>query len=406
MKIFMGRKVQLTFFEHSGDMGPESSDPLHCVRKRDLDYAEYVCRNTPSPVESADIRFASAGTFGRGNPGRSGKYRSRKYAKVPCTGEMGCIVLGHQTTLREKIDFTGIGVHSGQPVNMTLLPAEADTGIIFNVTCPKSGESKDIPASISAVAATDLCTVLGEVNGIYIATVEHLMAALRALNIDNVIVEVDGNEIPVMDGSSRPYVEAIRQAGVVPVAGSRYYIRVNKPVRVDMGASWGEFLPYAGTRFEVEIDFDAEVIGNQAFASDLSPETFGRDLCAARTFGFMKDVERLWAAGYALGSSLENSVVIGDDNRVINPEGLRYKDEFVRHKTLDAIGDLALAGAPILGCFRSYRGGHKLNALVLKELLSDREAFDFVQANSTSQARVSPAEMVAVSAPAYAAIQL
>ncbi len=312
-------------------------------------------------------------------------------------------MLGHQTTIRGKIEFSGIGVHSGQPVTMTLLPADAETGILFNVTCPRTGAVKDIPATLAAVGATDLCTVLGEMGGVYIATVEHLMAALRALNVDNVIVEIEGNEVPVMDGSSRPYVEAINQIGIVPVAGSRCYIRVNKPVRVDMGASWGEFVPYGGTRFEVEIDFESGAIGHQVFASDLSAETFTRELSAARTFGFMKDVERLWAAGYALGSSLENSVVIGDDNCVINPEGLRFEDEFVRHKTLDAIGDLALAGAPILGCYRSYRGGHKLNSMVLKALLSDRDAFDFVQ-TTTSQARVSPTDFVAVSAPAYAAV--
>lgn len=319
-------------------------------------------------------------------------------------GESGTILLTYQTTIREKIEFSGIGVHSGQPVTMTLLPAEAHTGIVFNVTCPRSGDCRDIPAVFNSIGATDLCTVLGEMGGIYIATVEHLMAALRALDVDNVVVEIEGNEVPVMDGSSRPYVEAINKVGTRNVGAARCYIRVNKPVRVDMGASWGEFVPFSGSRFEVEIDFDSEAIGRQTYRNDLTAETFTKELSGARTFGFMKDVERLWAAGYALGSSLENSVVIGDDNRVINPEGLRYMDEFVRHKTLDAIGDLALAGAPILGCYRSYRGGHKLNSLVLKELLSDREAFDFVEAATTSQTRVSQADLVAVSAPAYAAV--
>lgn len=318
-------------------------------------------------------------------------------------GRMGNDVLGYQTTLREKIEFSGIGVHSGQPVSMTLLPAEANTGIVFNVTCPRSGDCRDIPATLSSIGATDLCTVLGATDGVYIATVEHLMAALRALNVDNVVVEIEGNEVPVMDGSSRPFVESITQTGLKRLNTPRCYIRVNKPVRVDMGASWGEFVPFEGTRFEVEIDFDSEVIGRQAFRSDLTAEVFVRELSGARTFGFMKDVERLWAAGYALGSSLENSVVIGDDNKVINPGGLRFADEFVRHKTLDAVGDLALAGAPIIGCYRSYRGGHKLNSLVLKALLADRSAFDFVEAQA-SQARVSHADLVAVSAPAYAAV--
>jgi UDP-3-O-[3-hydroxymyristoyl] N-acetylglucosamine deacetylase len=228
------------------------------------------------------------------------------------------------------------------------------------------------------------------------------MAALRALNLDNVIVEIDSNEVPVMDGSAAEFVDAIGAVGLQSLAAMRCYIRINKPVRVDMGASWGEFVPYEGTRYEVEIDFDSPAIGRQSFRSDLNEEVFRRELSRARTFGFMKDVERLWAAGFALGSSLENSVVIGDDNRIVNPEGLRYRDEFVRHKALDAVGDLALAGAPFLGCYRSYRGGHKLNALVLKALLSDRSAFDFVEPASY-QPRVRHAELVAVHAPAYAA---
>ena len=316
---------------------------------------------------------------------------------------MGNVVLGYQTTLREKLEFSGIGVHSGQPVTMTLLPAEANTGIVFNVTCPKTSQNEDIPAKFTSIGATDLCTVLGNMGGVYIATIEHLMAALRGLNVDNLIVEVEGNEIPVMDGSARPYVEAIRQTGLKQLAVPRCFIRVKKPVRIDMGASWGEILPHDGTRFEIEIDFDSEVIGRQKFAADLTADVFTNEICGARTFGFMKDVERLWAAGYALGSSLENSVVIGDDNRIINPEGLRYKDEFVRHKTLDAIGDLALSGAPILGCYRSYRGGHKLNSLVLKSLLSDRDAFEFVEV-PMNQTRVAYSELVAVGAPAYAAV--
>ncbi|MEM7289919.1 MAG: UDP-3-O-acyl-N-acetylglucosamine deacetylase [Pseudomonadota bacterium] len=311
-------------------------------------------------------------------------------------------MIGHQTTIREKLEFSGIGVHSGQAVNMVLLPAEADTGIIFNVPCVNTGQNKDLPANLGSVGATDLCTVLGNPAGAHAATIEHLMAALRALNVDNVIVEMDCAEVPVMDGSSAVFVEAIQSVGLTSLKASRCYIRVNKTVRVDMGASWGEFVPYEGSRFEVEIDFDCAAIGRQRFAEDLTEDVFCRELSRARTFGFMKDVERLWAAGFALGSSLENSVVIGDDNCIINPEGLRYVDEFVRHKTLDAIGDLALAGAPIIGCYRSYRGGHKLNSMVLQALLSDRDAFDFVQP-SRSRPRVMHRELVAVSAPAYAA---
>lgn len=316
---------------------------------------------------------------------------------------MGINVLGYQTTLRERVEFSGVGVHSGQPVSMALVPAEANCGILFSITDPDSGRTIDLPANINSVGATDLCTVLGNPAGVHVATVEHLLAALRALNVDNVVVEIDSAEVPVMDGSAHEFVEAIRAVGLASLPERRCYIRIARPVRVEMGASWAEFVPYAGTRFEVEIDFDCEVIGRQLFRADLNEDVFTRELSRARTFGFMKDVERLWAAGFALGSSLDNSVVIGDGNRIINPEGLRFPDEFVRHKALDAVGDLALAGAPFIGCFRSYRGGHKLNSAILRTLLSDASAFEFVGATVT-RPRVGHGELVAVSAPAYAAV--
>ncbi len=215
------------------------------------------------------------------------------------------------------------------------------------------------------------------------------------------MVEVDGAEMPIMDGSSFPFIEAIEQVGVVNLGAKRRYIRVVKPVRIDSGSSWAEFRPYDGTRFEVEIDFESPLIGRQSWKGDLTAQVFRDELSRARTFGFMRDVERLWAAGFALGSSLENSVVISDDDTVVNVEGLRYADEFVRHKTLDAVGDLAIAGAQFIGCYRSYRGGHKLNANALKALLSDRTAYEIVEAPVRSQ-RVRAREFVAVNAPDFA----
>ena len=305
-----------------------------------------------------------------------------------------------QNTLADRIDLSGVGVHSGKPVSISLLPADPDTGIVFQRIDME--DQKDIRAVVSSVGATALCTVIGDPAGVHVMTIEHLMAALVALHVDNVVVEVDSAEIPVMDGSSEVFVDAIDQVGLVSQNRPRRYLRVLKEVRFDMGASWGVFSPHHTTRYEVEIDFEEEIIGRQSFASDLTPDVFRKELSRARTFGFMKDVERYWAAGFALGSSLENSVVICDDNNVINPEGLRYKDEFVRHKTLDAVGDLALAGAQILGCFKSYRGGHKLNALALQALLADKDAYEWtnVSANSHQTSRV---DLVAVSAPAYAA---
>lgn len=311
---------------------------------------------------------------------------------------MGFVLQDYQTTLKSRATLTGTGVHSGKPVTVHFLPADADTGVVFQLS--NGSEGREFRALVSEVGATDLCTMLGDPEGEHIATVEHLMATVFGLGIDNIVIEIDGHEVPILDGSAMPFVEAVDQVGIDTLPVKRRYIRVVKPVRIENGASWAEFRPYDGTRFEIEIDFESPVIGRQLFASDINPDIFRRDVARARTFGFMKDVERLWAAGYALGSSLENSLVIGDDNRVINMGGLRYPNEFARHKTLDAMGDLALAGARFIGCFRSYRGGHRLNAAALRRLLSDRSAFEIVE--TTRRERGRAAEMSAVYAPVYA----
>ena len=315
---------------------------------------------------------------------------------------MGLSASGIQNTIASRIDLSGVGVHSGKPVSISLIPADADTGIVFQRSDVSPELQKDIPAIVSSVGATDLCTVLGEPAGVHVMTVEHLMAALIALHVDNVIVEVDSAEVPVMDGSSEVFVDAIDQVGFVSQHRPRRYLRVLKEVRFDMGPCWGMFTPHETTRFEVEIDFDEPIIGRQKFASNLTPDVFRRELSRARTFGFMKDVERYWAAGFALGSSLDNSVVICNDNNIINPEGLRYTDEFVRHKTLDAVGDLALAGAQILGCFRSYRGGHKLNALALQALLSDTSNYEWSDVSPVNRSSAGRVELMAVKSPAFA----
>ncbi|WP_421360862.1 UDP-3-O-acyl-N-acetylglucosamine deacetylase [Agrobacterium rosae] len=305
-------------------------------------------------------------------------------------------LLGFQTTIANSVQLKGIGVHSGNPVSMTFQPAEAGTGIVFSRQ-HENGNTTELKAVSANVGNTDLCTVLGRSLPQSISTVEHVMAGIYAMGIDNLIVEVDGPEVPIMDGSSMPFIEAIESVGITNLGVKRRYIRVVKPVRIEASASWAEFRPYDGTRFEVEIDFDTPLIGRQIWKGDLTPETFKNELSRARTFGFMRDVERLWAAGYALGSSLENSVVISDDNTVINMEGLRYaKDEFVRHKTLDAVGDLALAGAQFIGCYRSYRGGHKVNANALKALLSDPSAYEIVEAPAVRSPVVRAREFVPV----------
>ncbi len=269
----------------------------------------------------------------------------------------------------------GIGVHSGAEVSLILHPAEANTGYNFYVQGGR--QFGRIPGDFRAVSNLTLCTVLSGSDGVSVATVEHLLAALRGLGVDNVDIELDGNEVPVMDGSAEPFVDAIEEAGLRDLEEPRRFIKVLRPIRVQDGDSIGEIFPYNGFRLDIEIDFNSEFIGRQRLDIEITPAGF-KKIHRARTFGFMKDVKQLWAAGRALGSSLENTVAIGD-GRILNPEGLRYPDEFVRHKTLDAVGDLALAGAPILGQYRSYRGGHRLNSRVLHALYENKDAWTIVE---------------------------
>jgi UDP-3-O-[3-hydroxymyristoyl] N-acetylglucosamine deacetylase len=283
-----------------------------------------------------------------------------------------------QTTLASEISLTGTGVHSGGPVSIALCPADGDTGIRFLLSNGHA-YSTEIVADQQSVTGVTLCTVLGDGNGASIATVEHLLAALRGLGVDNALIEIDSTEVPIMDGSAARFVEAIDEVGLAELEAPRRFLKVLKPVSVEDAGAHGELLPYNGFHLDVEIEFDTPLIGTQRIEINLNPGSFRRELARARTFGFMKDVERLWAAGLALGASLENTVAIGDD-RVINREGLRFPDEFVRHKALDAVGDLALAGAPILGAYRTRRGGHRLNALVLKALFADAEAWTMIEA--------------------------
>jgi UDP-3-O-[3-hydroxymyristoyl] N-acetylglucosamine deacetylase len=279
-----------------------------------------------------------------------------------------------QKTLNSRVTLSGIGVHSGKPVSLTLRPADPDTGIVFARTDMERSSSFQIPAVSSSVGSTELCTLLGDPRGVHVATVEHLLSALIGIGVDNALVELDSAEVPVMDGSASRFIEAVDSVGLRTQGSPKRFIKILKPVRVDAGAAFAEFQPHHGSRYEVAIEFDCPVIGSQSIGLEITPKTYRREVAAARTFGHMGDVERLWAAGFALGSSLENTVVIGDGN-VVNPEGLRFRDEFVRHKLLDAIGDLALAGAPIQGLYRSFKGGHKLNAMALSALLAQRDAW-------------------------------
>jgi UDP-3-O-[3-hydroxymyristoyl] N-acetylglucosamine deacetylase len=283
-----------------------------------------------------------------------------------------------QTTIGREIELTGTGVHSGAPVAMVLHPAEADVGYRFLVS--KRGRIvAEIQADVRNVKNLTLCTVIGDDTGVTVGTIEHLLAALRGLNIDNCYIEIDSREVPIMDGSSAAFVAAIDEAGVRELPQPRKFIKVLKPIRVQEGDCWGELSPHSSFHLDVEIDFPTALIGKQRMALEINAGSFRNELSRARTFGFMRDVENLWKAGLALGASLENTVALADD-RVMNPEGLRYPQEFVRHKALDAVGDLALAGAPLLGSFRSVRGGHRLNARVLQALFADEEAWAMVRA--------------------------
>jgi UDP-3-O-[3-hydroxymyristoyl] N-acetylglucosamine deacetylase len=302
-----------------------------------------------------------------------------------------------QSTLADRVDLTGRGLHSGTPARISLLPAAPNTGIVFKL------HGKKISMGPEAVRNTDFATVIGDTNGSKCSTIEHLMAALAGLGVDNAVVEVEGDEIPAFDGSSATFVEAIDTVGLEQQEAPRRYIKILKSIKVEDGRMMGELAPYdAGFRVEVEIDFDHVAIGRQRFAGMITPEVFRDELSRARTFGFMRDVSKLWSAGYALGASLDNTVCLADD-RIVNPEGLRYADEFVRHKALDAVGDLAVAGLPILGRFRSVCGGHKLNAAVVAALMADRSAWTVVDAEPARQRRRGHAEIGAQVAPAYRA---
>jgi UDP-3-O-[3-hydroxymyristoyl] N-acetylglucosamine deacetylase len=308
--------------------------------------------------------------------------------------------VARQTTLRDRTALSGVGVHSGLPVTLTLHPADAGTGLRFIRTRIEGRPDCEIFADMTAVTATEFATVLGDESGPLVSTAEHVLAALSGLGVDNALVEIDGPEAPIMDGSAAPFVAAIDSVGIETLDQPRRYIKVLKPVRVAMGDAFGEIRPnMRGFRIEAEVEFDHALIGRQTLAIDVKQDTFRREIARARTFGFMRDVTSLWNSGYALGASLENTLVVSD-NRILNPEGTRFPDEFVRHKMLDAVGDLALAGGALLATFRSVRGGHKLNYAVLCALMSDASAWAWADGEALRPAR-GHAEVAGRLAPAF-----
>lgn len=279
----------------------------------------------------------------------------------------------HRTTLSAPAVCAGIGLHTGARVRMVLKPAPVGSGIVFERS-DLDVEDRRVPARRDYVRSTDLGTTLVNDAGASAATVEHLMAAFAGLSVDDVIVELDGPEVPAMDGSSAPFVALMLHAGLTTAPAPRRAIQVLKPVEVEDGARRAVFLPSLKPAIDVEIDFDDSAIGRQHFAFEVSREAFADLVAPARTFGFRRDLNMLLKNGLARGGSMDNAVVL-DEGKVANPEGLRFADEFVRHKALDALGDLYLAGAPILGLYRAVRPGHGLNAKAVEALLSDASAW-------------------------------
>lgn len=279
-----------------------------------------------------------------------------------------------QRTVKHEIACRSIGLHSGRKVGMVIRPAGADEGIIF-VRGDLSGNNR-IKADVHNVRDTTLATTLG-LNGVTVSTVEHLMSAFSGMGVDNAVVEVDAPEVPIMDGSARPFVDLLKDVGTRIQGKGKKLLVIKDKIAVSEGEGTAMFLPSPEFRITYKIEFKHPSIGIQSYHMTFSDVSYEEEICAARTFGFLKDVEYLQAKGLALGGSLKNAVVL-DDSRILNKDGLRCPDEFVKHKILDAIGDLSLLGIPIIGHFVAYKSGHRLNNLLLKELLKREECWTLV----------------------------
>ncbi len=281
-----------------------------------------------------------------------------------------------QRTLKNVIHATGVGLHSGKKVQMALRPAAPNTGIVFRrVDLP---EPVEIKASPESVGDTRLSSTL-EAGNVRVGTVEHLMSAFAGLGVDNAYVDLSAPEVPIMDGSASPFVFLIQSAGIEEQPALKKYIRVKKTVLVEAGGKWVRFDPYNGFRLDFTIAFNHPVFEStrQTLAVDFADTSYVKEVSRARTFGFMEDVEAMRANGLALGGSMENAIVM-DEFRILNSDGLRYEDEFVRHKVLDAIGDLYLLGHPLIGAYSAHKSGHALNNQLLRALMKDAEAWEFV----------------------------
>ena len=291
---------------------------------------------------------------------------------------LGDMTTASQRTLKTRIGCRGVGLHSGQRVTMTLLPAAPDTGVIFR----RTDAGAEVPASWFNTTDSPRCTILSNGEGITIGTVEHLMAALAGAEVDNAIVELDGPEVPIMDGSSAPFLFLIECAGLVEQEVARRAIKVLKPITITEDGATAALLPDHGFSMSFEINFANPLISQQDICMEFDATTFKAEISRARTFGFLDEVDRLRAAGFGRGGSLDNVVVVNGDH-ILNAGGLRYADEFVRHKLLDAFGDLYLAGGPIIGRFRGVRSGHAHTRHLLAALFADTEAWRYTSVART-----------------------
>jgi UDP-3-O-[3-hydroxymyristoyl] N-acetylglucosamine deacetylase len=302
-----------------------------------------------------------------------------------------------QRTLRNVIRATGVGLHSGEKVFLTLRPAPADAGIVFRRV--DLTPVVDIPARATLVTETTLCTGLS-CDGVKVLTVEHLLSALAGLGIDNVFVELSAPEVPIMDGSAGPFVFLLQSAGIVEQEAPKRFLRIRRPIEVRDADKYARFVPYDGFRLDFTVRFEHPAIPEHLsrVTLDFSTGDYIREISRARTFGFMRDLEYMREHNLGLGGSMDNAIVL-DDYRVLNEDGLRYADEFVRHKILDAIGDLYLAGHPILGAYEAYKSGHALNNRLVRALLADADAWEIVTFTDPSQV---PATFAGALAPVTA----
>ncbi len=293
-----------------------------------------------------------------------------------------------QRTLKRIVQATGVGLHTGKKVTLTMRPAPANTGIIYRRT--DLNPPVDFPADAKSVRDTMLCTCLVNEDNVRISTVEHLNAALAGLGIDNLVIEVDAAEIPIMDGSASPFVFLLLDAGIEELSSAKKFLRLKETVRVEDGDKWAELSPFNGFSLDFTIDFNHPAIDSstQRYAMNFSAENFVRDISRARTFGFMRDIEYLQSKGLWLGGSFDCAIVV-DDYRVLNEDGLRFEDEFVRHKMLDAIGDLFMCGHNIIGAFTAFKSGHALNNKLLQAVLAKESAWELVTFENEAQMPVA-----------------